>query len=118
MARERNRRPEEICGILATVLARLDPEQRIALWRAWDEAVGEPIASHARPERLEDGVLVVAVSSHTWAQELQLLKRDLIANVNRVFGDARVRDVFFVTAAAEPAVRAQPGRQAPRRRQR
>jgi len=102
MATDRRRSPTGVGAILEDILARIDPEKRIGLWQKWDEVVGEPIASHARPSRIEDGVLIVTVSNHTWAQELQLLEEDLIERLNRAFGEARVRDIYFVIGA-EPA---------------
>lgn len=99
MADDRSRAPTEVGSILQAILGRIDPENRIALWQKWDAVVGEPIASHARPSRLDDGVLVVAVTSHAWAQELQHLKGDLIKRLNAAFGATRVRDIFFVPAS-------------------
>ena len=97
MANDRRRTPAGVGSILEEILGRIDPEKRIALWQKWNEVVGEPIASHARPTRLEDGVLVVTVSSHSWAQELQHMKGDLADRLNRAFGAKKVREIYFVT---------------------
>lgn len=99
MAEDRRRAPAEVGSILQGILGRIDPENRIGLWRKWDAVVGEPIASHARPNRLEDGVLVVDVSSHSWAQELQHLKGDLVTRLNGAFGERKIREIYFVVGS-------------------
>lgn len=109
MADDRRRPPTGVGSVLDAVLARLDPDNRIALWRRWDAVVGEPIASHARPNRLEDGVLVVEVTSHAWAQELQHLRGDLATRLNRAFGAKKVREIRFVVGG-ERAAGARPKR--------
>jgi predicted nucleic acid-binding Zn ribbon protein len=39
----------------------------------WDEAVGEQVAAHARPLRLDEGVLVVEVDDPAWATQMTFL---------------------------------------------
>ncbi len=110
MADNRRGTPTGVSSILEGVLARIDPDRKIALWRGWSAAVGEPIASHTRPDRLEDGVLVVRVDSHAWTQELQHLKRDLIGRLNNRFGAGKVREIYFVAEAREPETQKRRGR--------
>ena len=63
----------------------------------WEDAVGEGIASHARPVRLSDGVLVVEVDEPGWATQLRFLEADLLTRIQAVAGpgvtrlDIRVR---------------------------
>ena len=85
--------------MLRAALGRLPEAQRLAdhaLWTHWDAVVGPTLARHARPERLRRGVLVVAVDSPEWMQELQFLKRDLRERLNARLGRSAVRDVFLV----------------------
>lgn len=81
-----------------------------AIWRVWEEAVGPQIARRAQPIRLRGRTLLVAVSSAPWMQELQLLKRTILTELNarlpvrRPNGDegtAFVGDLFFVITALE-----------------
>lgn len=109
MARDPKSTPSGVASVLTSVLARIDPERRILLWQKWNEAVGEPIASRARPQNLVDGVLVLAVDNHTWAQELQLMRADLVARINRALGAELVREIQIVNADGEPAASAQRG---------
>jgi len=95
----RKREFEHLGGALGALLARVDPEGRMRVYRVWDfwpEAVGEAIAARARPYRLRDGVLMVQVSSHTWMQELQFLKEEIRAKLNARLGGELLRDLHFV----------------------
>jgi predicted nucleic acid-binding Zn ribbon protein len=43
----------------------------------WEEAVGEAIAAHVRPVRLERGTLLVEVDDPSWATQVRVLGDDL-----------------------------------------
>jgi hypothetical protein len=75
-----------------------------AIWRVWDDAVGAQIARRAQPVRLRGRTLIVAVSSAPWMQELQLLKRTVLTELNAHLSSPLVDDLFFVlTSIAEGA---------------
>jgi predicted nucleic acid-binding Zn ribbon protein len=52
----------------------------------WDEAVGETVAAHVRPVRLERGGLLVEVDEPAWATQVRLLADDLRARLLDVAG--------------------------------
>jgi predicted nucleic acid-binding Zn ribbon protein len=52
----------------------------------WDEAVGETVAAHVRPVRLDRGVLLVDVDDPAWATQVRLLADDLRARLRDVAG--------------------------------
>jgi predicted nucleic acid-binding Zn ribbon protein len=54
----------------------------------WDEAVGETIAAHVRPVRLDSGGLLVEVDEPAWATQVRLLADDLRARLLDVAGVA------------------------------
>ncbi len=54
----------------------------------WDDAVGETIAAHVRPVRLERGGLLVEVDEPAWATQVRLLADDLRARLLDVAGVA------------------------------
>ena len=98
MSRSSSDRPARVGDVLRAVLARLPEAQRLAdhaLWAHWDTVVGPTLARHARPARLRRGVLVVAVDSPEWMQELQFLKHELRDRLNARLGRPVVRDVFL-----------------------
>jgi len=62
------------------------------LMEAWTEIAGPQVARHARPGRLENGILHVFVSNGPWLSELKRFgHRDLLANLQRRFGSDRIR---------------------------
>ena len=63
----------------------LGVRQRLAECRAqlaWDEVVGASLAQHARPLRVRNGRLEVAVPAAVWRSQLVFLQRDIIARLN------------------------------------
>ncbi len=98
---ERAQRPTRLGDVLRAALDRLPFARRLddyALWAHWDAVVGPTVALHARPLRLQRGVLVVSVDAAEWMQELQFLKHDIRERLNARLGRAAVRDLFLVLA--------------------
>lgn len=72
----------------------------------WAEAVGSTAARASRATRCKDGVLFVAVESSVWANELSLLKADIIKKLNRYLGKGTIVDVRFqVRGSLKPGSR-------------
>lgn len=61
----------------------------------WDDVVGEQIARVARPQRIENGVLFVSVSSAPWRAELTLKRTEIIQKLNEAAGSGVVKDIRF-----------------------
>ncbi len=63
----------------------------------WAELVGDQIAGHARPVKLDEGRLLVDVDEPGWATQLRFMEHDLIARLRGEGGlavdslDVRVR---------------------------
>jgi predicted nucleic acid-binding Zn ribbon protein len=90
-------RPQRLADVLRLALERLPVAGRIAdhaVWAHWDAVVGATLALHARPHRLRNGILFVAVDSPEWMQELQFLKHELRDRLNARLGRSAIRDVF------------------------
>ena len=103
MSERRHASLTRLGDVLRSALARLPVARELAdhaVWAHWDAVVGPTLARHARPERLRRGVLMVAVDSAEWMQELQFLKRDLRDRLNARLGRRAVRDVFLVLAVS------------------
>jgi len=69
-------------------------QQNMAVSR-WAEIVGERIAQISEAERIENGVLVVKVSSPVWRNELVFMKTSLINSVNEALAKTVVKDIKF-----------------------
>jgi predicted nucleic acid-binding Zn ribbon protein len=59
------------------------------LFGRWEEAVGEQVAGHVRPVKLDGGVLSVEVDDPAWATQVKFLAPTIIARLAEVAG-ARV----------------------------
>jgi predicted nucleic acid-binding Zn ribbon protein len=68
----------------------------------WPEIVGPELAEHTAPQTFEDGVLVVAADSTTWATQLRLLASNLVKRLNEDLGHGTVRRVKVVGPASGP----------------
>jgi predicted nucleic acid-binding Zn ribbon protein len=56
------------------------------LFGRWNEAVGEQVAQHVRPIKLDEGVLAVEVDDPTWATQVKFLAPTIIARLAEVTG--------------------------------
>lgn len=52
----------------------------------WDQAVGDPIAAHVRPIKLDEGALLVEADTSTWATEVKFLADTIIARLHEEAG--------------------------------
>lgn len=62
---------------------------------SWETLVGEQIAKIAKPQRVENGVLLVAVASAPWRSELTLRRREIIEKINTSIGRKAILDIKF-----------------------
>lgn len=89
--------PHSIAAALRAVRAEVQPETPLArVQAAWAEAVGEPIAANAEPVAERAGVITVACSAATWAQELDLLRPELLGRLHERLGVEACADLRFV----------------------
>jgi predicted nucleic acid-binding Zn ribbon protein len=57
----------------------------------WPEVVGQAVAAHCRPVRIEDdGTLLVSADSAAWATQLTYLQGTLLDRINRICGPGAV----------------------------
>lgn len=83
--------PKPVGESIRALRAAAEPATLLAaVQSSWEAAVGPAIARQARPVRERDGTVTVECSASTWAQELDLLQRELIERLNLALGEARV----------------------------
>ena len=68
------------------------------LTEIWERSVGRQIASRAYPENIRRGTLFVKVSTSVWMQELHLMKKEIIAKMNRLYGQESIRNIRYINA--------------------
>lgn len=110
-SRSRMPRPRPVADLLTEALRGKPAERRLKegrIWLLWDEAVGERIASRARPVAFRDGTLTVAVANAPWMQQLNFLKGGIIEKLNVLLGGPVVRDIYLKAGSIEAPVEAQP----------
>ena len=54
------------------------------LFRRWDDAVGENVAAHVRPVKLDRGILVVVADDPAWATQVKFLADTIIERLKSV----------------------------------
>ncbi len=90
---------------LRRVLSRWGIERRLRIHHAlreWRTVVGEAVARVARPLRLEDDTLWVAVVNSTWMQELRFQQKLILERLNELAGEEAFKHLKFVVRTRLP----------------
>jgi len=88
--------PHRVGDDLDTVLRRAGGSGGVAataVFARWEEAVGESVAAHARPLRLDGTTLVVGVDAPAYATQLRLLSTQLLSRLRDLAGPGVVESV-------------------------
>jgi predicted nucleic acid-binding Zn ribbon protein len=95
--------PRPIGAAIGDALEGAEPATLLAaVQSAWLAAVGEAIAREANPVSERDGVVTVACRSSTWAQELDLLGRQILEQVRGKLPSGTSLEGLRFTASGEP----------------
>jgi predicted nucleic acid-binding Zn ribbon protein len=97
------RRAEPIGKILADVIRDLGLSGKLSEQRAvveWPEIVGRKVAEHARALKVDSGRLFVEVDSPVWSQDLTLMKRAILRQINDRIGRNAIHNIHFVLGGA------------------
>jgi predicted nucleic acid-binding Zn ribbon protein len=62
------------------------PAAEATVFGEWAKVVGEEVAAHCRPVKLENGELTIEAESTAWATQLRLLAGKLLAGIGRTVG--------------------------------
>lgn len=82
------RGPRPLAPTLDALAGALQPPTVLAaVQRIWAVAVGEQLAVYASPTAERGGVLTVSCEDSTWAQELDLMSPQILAELNARLGD-------------------------------
>lgn len=76
-----SREPRPLSESMDRLLSSLkggDRATTVSVFSRWAELVGEQVAAHCRPLKLDDGVLVVEVDDPAWATQLKILHSDVV----------------------------------------
>jgi len=96
-ATPRDKRPQPISAAISKFLEDAGIRERVeqaSVVPEWPSLVGGQIAAVTEPLSVTaDGVLFVAVKTHSWMSELSLLEPELLASLNRGGGRQPVRKI-------------------------
>jgi predicted nucleic acid-binding Zn ribbon protein len=73
-------------GQLSKLLASLgsdDADSVRGVFGAWNDLVGDAVAAHVQPVKLDKSTLVVEVDDPHWATEMRFLEASLCANISQ-----------------------------------
>ena len=91
--------PRTLESAMAHLRSDLAPASTLArVQECWERAVGEAIASAARPTGEHEGVLEVTCEAAVLAQELDLMAIELIPRLNAALGDQAITKLRCRTA--------------------
>ena len=98
--------PRRLSQALEVVAGEAAPAGLLArVQGVWGEVAGPAGAAESEPVAERDGVVTVRCGSAVWAQELELLRADLLSRLDAALGSGgAVRELRF-TAAGERARR-------------
>jgi predicted nucleic acid-binding Zn ribbon protein len=65
----------------------------LEVWDVWAQAVGPAIAANARPAAFKGDLLLVHVRSSSWLHHMHFMEKEMIAKINAILGDHRVREI-------------------------
>ncbi len=99
----RRRAPRPLASAVSEALDRAEPATLLAsVQSAWPGAVGEAVAREATPVAERSGVVTVACTSATWAQELDLLSGQILAKIRQNLPGAAALEGFRFTISGDP----------------
>jgi len=76
----------ESLALLSRQMGTAPPATLGHIFSRWTETVGEAVASHVRPDRIDGDALVVTVDSPAWASHLRTYAPELLAKLSDVAG--------------------------------
>ena len=90
--------PENVGPILDRLFSSLNlgiKVKQYQIWDVWDDVVGEAIARQTQPNHIRNMVLWVTVSSSTWMQQLEFMKKQMVGRLNDCIGEKVITDIRF-----------------------
>jgi predicted nucleic acid-binding Zn ribbon protein len=85
----------EALGALADDLGIRRTLRQYDILTGWSGVVGEQLAKVTTPQRIDNGVLIVTVSTAPWRAELTMRRREILDKIRRMCPDAGITDIRF-----------------------
>jgi predicted nucleic acid-binding Zn ribbon protein len=65
------------------------------VFHLWEEIVGEGLANHATPVRIDDRILYVEVDDPVWLTQVRYMKLDILAKISVRIKKGIFKDIRF-----------------------
>ena len=104
MAGKKNNKNNNIADVLPAVSRDNGWERQLDLHSVfpnWEKLVGEEIAGHARPHKIERGVLWIEVENSSWLQQIQFEKMALLDSLNGFLKLTALKDIKMILPKGE-----------------
>jgi predicted nucleic acid-binding Zn ribbon protein len=91
-------------GVVERVLKKYKLNGDIDAYRVfqiWNDLVGDRIAAHARPVRIDGYFLYIEVDDPLWLTQLKYMKHDIVGKIEVTIKKGVIRDLRFFLKAAE-----------------
>jgi predicted nucleic acid-binding Zn ribbon protein len=90
-----------IADTIKKILQRLE-EKQSSVWlqlnNEWESLVGKIVASHARPGKIKDKMLIIYVDSSVWLNELlRTEQKHILSLLQKKFGSDEVKSIKLLT---------------------
>ncbi len=96
---------EQVMPSLMKKIGLEQPHWERTLEREWLNLVGEQVARHTRPGRLQHGILYVFVANSVWLAELRRFgEKAMLDNLQKEYGRTRIKGIRL-QLDPEPGVR-------------
>jgi predicted nucleic acid-binding Zn ribbon protein len=102
---------ERVGQVLTGYLDRMGLTEAVAgqeVLTRWEAVVGERVARVARASAISGGTLFVKVDSSAWLNELNFMRRELLARINAEMEGVRVERIVFTLSGESDRHRAPP----------
>lgn len=99
---------ERVSGVLTAVVTKLGGQAKEKFWAAWlyvhwASIVGRDIAAQTQVERIQRGMLFIAVANSVWQHHLTLMKPDLLKKIGQQT-NGLVDDIRFISGVLDKPV--------------
>ena len=81
--------------IIGHAMRRVEDSRAAGSWcqAMWPALVGKPLALHSRPSRCQEGTLRIEVDSAPWQKQMEDMRQEICARINRAWGGTLLRAV-------------------------
>lgn len=95
-------RPRESISTLGAVLDALVKSlgiekqvEQYKIFDVWNDIVGEQVAKVAKPDRIQNGMLIVRVNNAPWRAELTFRKNEILEKIHTTLQSKSITDIKF-----------------------